>query len=95
MFDKMQKEYNFFIENKSENEDGGPINRKDMSKWIIHFDGPKNSDYEGGRFHAEVNFPDSYPEKRPSCKFLNDELLHPNVRQDGTVCFGKFLWNKD
>lgn len=95
MSDKMAKEFIFFLKNKSENESGGPVNRKDMSKWIINFDGPKNSDYEGGKFHVEVNFPQNYPEDKPKCKFLNEELLHPNIRQDGTVCFGKLKWDKN
>ena len=92
----MEKEFEFFMENKSENESGGPINRNNMFKWLIHFDGPTKSDYEGGKYHVEVTFDENNPEKKPSCKFLNDELLHPNVRSDGTVCFGsKFYWDKD
>lgn len=91
----MKKEYDFFKENKSDNESGGSVDRENMFKWIIHFDGPKKSDYEGGKFHVEVNFPQNYPEDKPVCKFLNDELLHPNISEDGIVCFGKFKWNKD
>lgn len=95
MSDKMQNDYESFMKYKSENEDGGPIDRKNMFKWLIHFNGPKDSDYEGGRFHVEVTFDKDNPEKRPTCKFLNDELLHPNIHQNGTVCFGGFQWNKD
>lgn len=73
----MKKQYDFFIKNKSENESRGPIDKKNMLIWVIHFIGPKNSDYEGGKFHIEVNF-SNLPE-RPKCKFLNCDLLHPNI----------------
>lgn len=91
----MEKQYKFFLENKSESESGGP-DRKNMFKWKINFDGPKNSDYEGGKFHVEVLFDKDNPEKIPSCRFLNDELLHPNINENGRVCFGyNFKWNND
>ena len=57
----MQKEYKFFLENKMENESGGPIDKKNMYKWNIKFDGPKDSDYECGRFSVDITFPSDYP----------------------------------
>lgn len=95
MSDKMKKEYEFFMKYKSDNESGGPIDQNNMHVWKINFDGPKNSDYEGGRLHVKITFPPEYPNKIPVCYFLNDELLHPNIRKDGRVCFGKFQWNSD
>ena len=96
MSKKMEKEYLFFLKNKSEFEDGGPVDRENMSIWIIHFDGPKYSDYEGGKYHVQIYFEQDYPESLPTCKFLNEELVHPNVNEDGIVCFGKnFNWKND
>ena len=66
-----------------------------MFKWIIHFNGPKHSDYEGGKFHVQVIFPSNYPKSMPSCKFLNCDLLHPNIKDTGEVCFGKFKWKEN
>lgn len=92
MSDKMSKEFNFFLLNKDETESGGPIDRKNMYKWLINFNGPKESDYEGGKFHVEVNFPVNYPNEKPKCKFQNCDLLHPNIKQTGEVCFGNLKW---
>ena len=92
----MEKEFNYFLSNKMDSESGGPISGKDMFKWNIKFDGPKNSDYEGGRYHVEVLFNNDYPETMPSCRFLNQELLHPNINENGKVCFGNnFQWTNN
>ena len=92
----MRKEYERFMRYKTEKEYGGPVDRNDMYKWQIHFEGPKDSDYEGAKLHIEVIFSDEYPKTMPKCKFINDtDIFHPNVRQDGTICFGKFIWKED
>ena len=91
---RMEKEYKFFLENKMENESGGPINKNEMNKWNIKFDGPKDSDYEGGRFSVDITFNSDYPNSIPICKFNND-AFHPNIDENGKVCFGKFVWESD
>jgi len=88
----MQKELDFFNQNKFDDEYGGPIDRNNMKKWVIHFNGPQGSDYEGGKFHVEINFGSDYPKSIPGCKFLNEELLHPNINSSGCVCFGNYVW---
>lgn len=95
MSSDMEKKYDFFMKYKSENESGGPLDRKNMFIWKINFDGPNNSDYEGGKFHIEIKFNESNPDDLPKCKFLGEELLHPNIRDDGQVCFGNLVWNKN
>ena len=90
----MQKEYEFFLQNKMDNESGGPINTGNMYKWNIEFDGPKESDYEGGRFSVDINFPSDYPNSMPSCRF-HDDVFHPNINEEGVVCFGGFIWKND
>ena len=90
----MEKELEFFNQNKFDDESGGPIDRNNMKKWIVNFDGPKDSDYEGGKFHVEITFKDDYPKSRPECKFLSEELLHPNIYSNGNVCFGNYEWHE-
>ena len=93
----MEKEYEFFIKYKMNNESGGPIDKSNMYKWNIEFDGPSDSDYEEGRFSVDVTFPKDYPNSRPSCKF-HDDVFHPNIDEQGNVCFGYsdgFIWEKD
>ena len=53
----MEKEFNYFLENKMDNESGGPIDFNNMFDWNIKFNGPKDSDYEGGRFSVNIHFP--------------------------------------
>ena len=95
MTEKMKAEYDLFLKNKKEGVTGGPIDKSNMFKWLIHFNGPNDSDYEGGKFHVEVNFPSNYPNEKPSCKFKNCDLLHPNIRPTGEVCFGNLKWNQN
>lgn len=90
----MEKEHQYFLNNKMDNETGGPISESNMFKWNIKFDGPKNSDYEGGRFSVDITFPNDYPNSRPDCRFLHD-VFHPNIDEKGIVCFGDFIWDKD
>jgi ubiquitin-protein ligase len=40
--------------------------------------GPKNSDYEGGRFLFGIKFPAEYPFKPPEF-FFRTKIIHPNV----------------
>ena len=92
----MDKQYIFFMEYKSNNESGGPINMDNMYEWRIHFDGPKNSDYEGGRYHVKVIFNKDNLDKVPKCIFENEELLHPNISSVGEVKFGNDIqWDKN
>ena len=90
----MEKEFYYFLANKMDSEEGGPIDYNNMFVWNIKFDGPKNSDYEGGRFSVNINFPTDYPNSRPDCTFLND-VFHPNIDDEGRVCFGSFSWQNN
>ena len=90
----MEKEFNYFLENKMDNESGGPIDFNNMFDWNIKFNGPKDSDYEGGRFSVNIHFPYDYPNSRPDCTFLND-VFHPNIDDNGKVCFGSFSWQNN
>lgn len=67
----MKKRIRFLNQNKFDDESGGPFDSLNMYIWIVNFNGPKESDYERGRFHVEITFTSDYPKTMPSCKFLN------------------------
>lgn len=57
------------------------------SRWIVTLRDLVDTPYEGGYFHLQVDFPDNYPFKVPSIKFLT-QIYHPNVSQNGDMCVG-------
>ncbi|KAF0989543.1 hypothetical protein HZS_4454, partial [Henneguya salminicola] len=63
----------------------GLLNDDDLFKWDIIIMGPPNTFYEGGCFHAQLNFPQTYPESPPTMRFTS-EIWHPNISKDGSVC---------
>ncbi len=63
--------------------EGDPSNQ---FKWIIYLAGPKGTAYESGVFKIQCDFPDSYPFKSPTVKFVT-KIYHPNVKFDnGEIC---------
>ena len=54
-------------------------------KWNITIVGPKDSPYEGGIFNAIMTFPQNYPLSPPTFQFTNN-IFHPNIYKNGTVC---------
>ncbi|KAI9863792.1 MAG: Ubiquitin-conjugating enzyme E2 15 [Vezdaea acicularis] len=42
-------------------------------------------DYGGGFFRASLTFPQEYPHRPPTMKFLTP-IFHPNIYPSGTVC---------
>ncbi len=51
-------------------------------KWIITFEGPAGSPYEGGQFKMSATFPENYPFAMAKFKF-ETPVYHPNVYKDG------------
>mmetsp|Transcript_12645 Transcript_12645/g.15300 ORF Transcript_12645/g.15300 Transcript_12645/m.15300 type:complete len:152 (+) Transcript_12645:379-834(+) len=59
---------------------------ENLFKWTACIAGPDNSPYSGGLFNIELNFPNNYPFKPPTVKFLT-KVYHPSVKQDtGEIC---------
>ncbi|XP_021733655.1 ubiquitin-conjugating enzyme E2 4-like isoform X2 [Chenopodium quinoa] len=57
-----------------------------VNEFNVVFHGPKESPYDGGVWKIHVKFPDSYPFKPPSIRFLN-KIFHPNIDEhSGSVC---------
>jgi ubiquitin-protein ligase len=47
--------------------------------------GREDTPYEDGYYFFEFKFPENYPHKPPTIKFIS-KLFHPNVYPDGKLC---------
>lgn len=57
-----------------------------MQEFMIKFNGPTDSPFEGGTWKIHVELPDQYPYKSPSIGFQN-KIFHPNIDESsGSVC---------
>eukprot|EP01121_Diplochlamys_sp_Union-15-3_P008535 TRINITY_DN2269_c0_g2_i1.p1 TRINITY_DN2269_c0_g2~~TRINITY_DN2269_c0_g2_i1.p1 ORF type:complete len:212 (-),score=44.08 TRINITY_DN2269_c0_g2_i1:44-679(-) len=57
-----------------------------INEFLVTFNGPKDSAYEGGTWKIRVGIPSNYPYKSPSIGFVN-RIYHPNVDEgSGSVC---------
>jgi ubiquitin-conjugating enzyme E2 A len=56
----------------------------DLFTWHANIRGPEKTPYEGGVFHLELKFPQSYPNHPPTIRIFNN-IPHPNVF-GGYIC---------
>ena len=63
----------------------GPADDDNLFVWRASVVGPEDTPWEGGVFSLTMVFPETYPNKPPLVRFLN-EVFHPNVYVDGTLC---------
>ena len=47
--------------------------------------GPKDSPYEGEKFHLQLYLPEEYPMVPPKCIFMT-KIYHPNIDFLGRIC---------
>lgn len=67
---------------------------KKGQKWKINMDGPKDTLFKDGVFQITIDFPDSFPNKRPEVRIVT-KIYHLNVSPtNGHMC-ANFLnnWN--
>ncbi|KAL4469643.1 hypothetical protein ABPG74_004896 [Tetrahymena malaccensis] len=57
----------------------------DITNWKVLMIGPEGSSYHQGVYMLYVNFPQSYPFKPPSVKFITP-IYHCNVNSQGRIC---------
>lgn len=82
---RLLKEYKQLVEDAPEGIHAGPTQEDDFLHWECLLDGPEGSLFEGGCFKAVLDFPQDYPMKPPTMRFLS-EIFHPNIGKDGKVC---------
>ena len=52
--------------------------------WDIIIEGPPGSPYEGGRFHAQIHLPETYPHERPEIAFTT-KIYSPAIAEENGV----------
>lgn len=53
--------------------------------WHANIRGPEGTNFEGGVFHLEINFPMDYPCSPPTLKLFTP-IPHPNVLDETNIC---------
>lgn len=77
-----------------ENISAGPIDKKNLFKWVATIVGAVGTEYEGGLFKLSINIPNNYPFSPPVVMF-DTKIFHPNISLTGTICLDilKYHWS--
>ena len=72
------------------------IDKKDINRWFIYIKGPKESPYKKGAFKLSIDFPETFPTKKPEIRFIN-KIYHLQVSEsNGHILAGFiFKWHQD
>eukprot|EP01083_Nonionella_stella_P175595 611932_1 len=81
---RLNKELIEMENDPSEMISAGPVG-EDLFKWQAMIMGPPKSPYEHGIFLVEMKFPNDYPFKPPTVKFLT-KIYHSNINDKGGIC---------
>ncbi|KAG2377602.1 hypothetical protein C9374_009118 [Naegleria lovaniensis] len=94
LFKRIQKELVLFNSDVPPYCSACPESEKNLKKWKAWIEGPKGTVYEGGKFELSIVFPDDYPFKAPSIKFIT-KIYHCNISKKGNICVDtlKDAWN--
>uniref|UniRef100_A0A7S0UUN9 SUMO-conjugating enzyme UBC9 n=1 Tax=Polytomella parva TaxID=51329 RepID=A0A7S0UUN9_9CHLO len=84
-----RKDKPFGFSAKPDTNEDGSVN---IMRWRCHIPGKSKTDWEGGFFPLNMEFPEDYPTKPPKCKFPAG-FFHPNIYPSGTVCLS--ILNED
>ena len=82
---RITNELQDLIKNPVENCSAGPVDEKDMTKWIATIFGPEKTPYENGIFKLDIEFIKEYPFKPPYIKFATP-IYHCNIAHNGAIC---------
>lgn len=64
-----------------------PIDETDLSKWEAIISGPSDTPYENHQFRILIEVPSSYPMNPPKISFMQNNILHCNVKSaTGEIC---------
>ena len=62
------------------------IDNNNILKWNAAIFGPEGTEWEGGVFRLNVEFPVDYHISAPDVKFEKPIPFHPNIYQNGKIC---------
>mmetsp|Transcript_14507 Transcript_14507/g.14599 ORF Transcript_14507/g.14599 Transcript_14507/m.14599 type:complete len:473 (-) Transcript_14507:27-1445(-) len=57
----------------------------DIMFWNLYIEGPTQTPFEGGLFQAYIRFPQDYPFKPPTMRFVTP-IYHCNINSTGRIC---------
>lgn len=67
-------------------------NPKDLGEWHVVLMGAKDTDYEGGYYHAIFKFPEEYPLKGPSIRMMTPS---GRFRVNESICMSMTAWHDE